>query len=206
MPAEQGQGTGNYEAAPGTALVDQRCVACGRALLDAASLAAGMGPDCREKYGVSEEITAEQRAQANRAIYALASNSHGGQDAAEHLATLRAIGFTDLCDRIEARRVKVTIHAYRLCEGAPEVLRIDFPGADPSKWATARRTVPGLLTREESIAGVKATFSFVALKGDALRALLAALSRCLPGALGRGRHGLFVLPSEPSTKTGQRAA
>ncbi len=204
MP-EQGQTGAGYEAAPGTALVDQRCVACGRALLDAASVAAGMGPDCRERYGVQAPLTGEQRWVANRAVYLLAAADHGGQDAPVLLASLRAIGFVELCDRIEERRVKVTIRAHRLAEGSPEVLLVDFPGADPSGWAAASKSIPGLLRREESIDGEKRSILIVG-QGKPARALWEALARCLPGELGRGRRGLFVFPSEASPAKGQRAA
>jgi gamma-glutamylaminecyclotransferase len=43
-----------YENAPATRLLATSCACCGRALLDAISVEAGIGPDCREKYGYGE--------------------------------------------------------------------------------------------------------------------------------------------------------
>lgn len=40
-----------YENAPSTKLLATHCASCGRPLRDAASVEAGMGPDCREKHG-----------------------------------------------------------------------------------------------------------------------------------------------------------
>lgn len=44
----------SYEQAPATAFVATACACCGRALLDAISVEAGIGPDCRAKYGYGE--------------------------------------------------------------------------------------------------------------------------------------------------------
>lgn len=40
-----------YENAPATRILATHCACCGRALLDAVSVEAGIGPDCRAKYG-----------------------------------------------------------------------------------------------------------------------------------------------------------
>jgi len=44
----------SYENAPSTVLLASCCAICGRALRDAVSVEAGIGPDCREKYGYGE--------------------------------------------------------------------------------------------------------------------------------------------------------
>lgn len=44
----------SYETAPSTVLLASCCAICGRALRDAVSVEAGIGPDCREKYGYGE--------------------------------------------------------------------------------------------------------------------------------------------------------
>ena len=41
----------NYESAPATKLVATLCACCGKNLLDAESVEAGMGPVCRKKHG-----------------------------------------------------------------------------------------------------------------------------------------------------------
>lgn len=44
----------NYENAPATKLIATHCACCGRPLVDAVSVEAGIGPDCREKHGYGE--------------------------------------------------------------------------------------------------------------------------------------------------------
>ena len=43
-----------YESAPATRLLAVSCCCCGRPLLDAVSVQAGVGPVCREKFGYTE--------------------------------------------------------------------------------------------------------------------------------------------------------
>lgn len=45
---------GGYESAPATAMLATHCACCGRALLDATSVEAGIGPECRRKHGYGE--------------------------------------------------------------------------------------------------------------------------------------------------------
>lgn len=61
----------SYENAPATLLLGSSCACCGRPLLDAVSVEAGVGPDCREKYGYGD-------AQGD-ADWALASTLLGGE-------------------------------------------------------------------------------------------------------------------------------
>jgi hypothetical protein len=44
----------SYENDPATALLATDCAVCNRALRDAVSVEAGIGPDCRRKYGYGE--------------------------------------------------------------------------------------------------------------------------------------------------------
>jgi hypothetical protein len=41
----------SYESAPATKMLATQCACCGRALVDAASIEAGMGPTCRKQHG-----------------------------------------------------------------------------------------------------------------------------------------------------------
>jgi exodeoxyribonuclease V alpha subunit len=45
----------SYESAPSTRLLATHCAACGRALRDAPSVDAGLGPECRQKYGATDD-------------------------------------------------------------------------------------------------------------------------------------------------------
>lgn len=44
----------SYENAPATRLLATHCACCGRPLVDAASVEAGIGPECRRKHGYGE--------------------------------------------------------------------------------------------------------------------------------------------------------
>lgn len=91
-----------YELAPATQLLATHCAACGRPLVDAASVTAGMGPDCRQKYGVPELLADDARAEANALIYAVARDQTGPTVAAA-LNALRALGCSAIADRIQKR-------------------------------------------------------------------------------------------------------
>jgi hypothetical protein len=90
-----------YELAPATALLATSCAACGRPLLDAASVAAHMGPECRQKYGVLS-LDEETRTAANVHIFRIALLQTGAE-VAERLSALRDLGLSDLADRITKR-------------------------------------------------------------------------------------------------------
>ena len=44
----------SYESAPATAMLATHCAACGRPLLDADSVEAGLGPECRKRHGFAK--------------------------------------------------------------------------------------------------------------------------------------------------------
>lgn len=184
-----------YEAAPGTALVAQQCVVCGRALLDAASLVAGMGPICREKYGVSSGITEVERAKANGAIYRLACQDNAGLDAPGLLSDLRGLGFGALCDRIEQRIVKVEI---LIAPKPGAYLRVKAPYC--AAWVSEVRTILGRTQREEEQDGVKRLVDYVPNRPISIESLHVALSRCFAGKLARSPKGLFVVQTEDDVR------
>lgn len=178
-----------YEAAPATALVATECAACGRALLDAASLAAGMGPDCRARLlrgwkGLPEDV----REEANRLIYAVAAKSMGPA-VGEQVTRLRALGFDALCDRMEKRLVKVTI----VLLPGETVLHVTVPfdaalneglsGVPGRRWAS----IPGGEDGEKG--------NLVPNVARSIRVLHEVLATHLPGRLARSPKGVFVIPS-----------
>lgn len=91
----------DYTQAPACEMLATNCCACGRPLLDSASVAAGMGPDCRGKYGVAS-LDEETRLAANVHIYRIALKQEG-PEVAERLAALRQLGLDALADRIVKR-------------------------------------------------------------------------------------------------------
>lgn len=91
----------SYENAPATRMLASNCCACGKALVDAASVAAGMGPECRTKYGVGS-LDEATRTEANALIYKIALHQEGAE-VATCLVRLRELGLHTLADRIVKR-------------------------------------------------------------------------------------------------------
>lgn len=100
----------SYENAPATKLVASHCVACGRPLVDAISVEAGMGPDCRDKYNHAgpDGATEEARTDVNQRVNELARGVAPAVQVA-HLLIIRAHGFERLADRLEERLCDVEI-------------------------------------------------------------------------------------------------
>lgn len=98
----------SYENAPATTLLATNCACCGRALVDAKSVEAGIGPDCREKYGVDVDVTEAAREEANRIIFQLARGGLSRKDAQPMFDRLNALGFVVLAERV-ARRFRATV-------------------------------------------------------------------------------------------------
>lgn len=173
-------GASGYETAPATELVATRCAACGRALVDAQSLAAGMGPDCRDKFGGIEILTEEQRAIANATIYRLALPGHGGSDAPELLTRLQALGFEQLVARIAGRIIKVRTSWI----AERRLLLVQTP-----KNAAFARVAPtlGLVTEE----GLK-----VASFARNLHAAHEAIAEHFAGQLIQSPRGLGIVPAK----------
>lgn len=71
---------GDYTTAPACDLVATTCAACGRPLLDAASVECGMGPHCRRRAGLTSDGTGADWTQA-REILARARLEAVGEDA-----------------------------------------------------------------------------------------------------------------------------
>jgi hypothetical protein len=76
-----------YETLHTTKIIATNCCACGRPLLDAASVAAGMGPTCRDKYGYGS-IAEDVRAEANVIIHKLGVQRANGAELAEIKQTI----------------------------------------------------------------------------------------------------------------------
>jgi hypothetical protein len=108
MPMARQPACGGYEHAPQTKMLATHCAACGKALCDAASVEAGMGPDCRRRLMAKAECSDEARREANKLVYEIAVVQNG-LDAVKPLARLRELGFTKLAKRIEERCVAVKI-------------------------------------------------------------------------------------------------
>ena len=91
-----------YETAPGTEMLATNCACCGKELLDAQSVEAGMGPECRKKHTLPDTLDEETRRKANKLIYIIAMDQTGpGVDKA--LVELKALGCDTIVKRIQNR-------------------------------------------------------------------------------------------------------
>lgn len=98
----------NYENAPATKLLATNCACCGRALVDAASVDAGMGPDCRAKYSFVDGPDVA-RVEANEIVFQLARGGLSRCEARPMFDRLAALGFVVLAERVAKRfRAKLT--------------------------------------------------------------------------------------------------
>lgn len=148
-----------YENAPATRLLATSCACCGRALLDAVSVEAGVGPDCREKYGFGEAQGSADWARAalllggshaealaafwsvdahkaaNVLVHAVGSGAGTGAERGAAIAAIAALGFARLAARLTERAHGITV------EEVDGVLRIHAPFSPDFNLAVRR--VPG---------------------------------------------------------------
>lgn len=97
-----------YENAPATKLLATHCACCGRSLVDAVSVEHGIGPDCRERYGVDVVVDEAARKEANEIVFRLARRGLSRKDAQPLFDRLAALGFAVLADRV-AKRFRATV-------------------------------------------------------------------------------------------------
>jgi hypothetical protein len=171
----------NYENAPATLILATNCAACGRPLVDAASVEAGLGPDCRKKYGAAE-IDDDARKAANVIVHRIAVEQTG-KSVLEGVAELRALGCDKLADRITKRVRPVEI--VDLNNGRAFVLRArheDFDGFLAAvKRIRGRRWDGGLKGNTFPAASKRAVFEL--------------LKVWFPGVTAIGPKGVFVIPT-----------
>lgn len=144
--AERSEG-GGYENSPACKLLATCCAICGKALVDADSVQAGIGPDCRAKYGVQAgrtgafnedrfwalvraaafescvEVTAGDEIDAHRTANLLThrvGRDPKGTEAAHAIAAIWALGYTKLAARLcERAGVVVTAEGHSIIVKAP---------------------------------------------------------------------------------------
>ncbi len=104
-----------YETAPATILLATNCAFCARPLVDAASVEAGVGPECRKRHGMNQ-ISEELRVEANELIYQIALKQDG-TEVSSHLLRLRDMGLEKIADRIEKRLAETYFAAIMKDEG-----------------------------------------------------------------------------------------
>jgi hypothetical protein len=174
-----------YEEAPATRMLASQCAVCGRPLVDAVSVDAGMGPDCRDKHGFNDEAVSEDgRKAANAAVYQIALlRSQGaltGTVLASAVGRIKSAGLHKLAavlvDRLTA--VKVGEDGGRLTvvtpydAGAVEAFR----RVNGRRWDAAKKL--NTFPRESA------------------QAVYAVMVRFYQGAIGAGPKGLFTVGGE----------
>lgn len=94
----------SHTHAHATHLAATNCAACGRALVDAESLAHAIGPICRQRYGSVEKLDGGRRPIANKIIHAIAT-SEDAIEVAKLIDDLKQIApeLEDVADRIHKR-------------------------------------------------------------------------------------------------------
>jgi len=111
----------SYESAPATAMLATHCAACDRPLLDARSVEAGIGPECRKRHGYAApegaadwqrvrelptawrlvgDLKGDAHAAANRIVHRAACTPHA--ERAELVEACHALGFVRLASRLAA--------------------------------------------------------------------------------------------------------
>lgn len=97
----------SYTNAPATILVNTACCACRRPLVDAQSVTLGIGPECRAKVGIPDELSEEQRQRANSLAHFIAADGTLESDRWLAIHELAAIGCDTLAEKlIEGLRKK----------------------------------------------------------------------------------------------------
>lgn len=117
-----------YENAPSTRLLATHCIFCSRPLVDAVSVEAGVGPDCRKKYGHSEaqgpadwdavrklspEVTVEEQIEDARALCNRLTNRVAkgvdGPELIRIIEVVRTLGYRKLSETLTKAMCAVTI-------------------------------------------------------------------------------------------------
>ncbi len=174
------ENTMSYVDAPATKMLATNCAACGKPLVDSVSVEYGIGPDCRQKYGLNDDTDQVHRATANRLVYQIALDPFA-KDVATRIAALEALGFGTLATRIIKRLAK-----------RMGIVRIDAEGSDlrvkapyNEAFVEAMRNVPGRRWDKD-------TKTYVVPVGSK-RALWVAMGAAFKGSQGIGPKGAFTI-------------
>jgi len=151
-----------YENAPATKMLSTHCACCGKPLLDAASVTAGLGPTCRKRHGVPRGLDDETRDRANKLIHTCARANVRPEELGAAVVELSLLGCDKLADRVAKRAGRVV---FRVTADAIEV-KAPFSEAflrarGPGKWDRERKVTVYALA--DALAAVEA---IVAAWGD----------------------------------------
>lgn len=197
----------DYTNSPACELVASSCACCGRPLVDAVSVEAGVGPECREKHGFDEPQGApnwaafgealsdlnstafvneafavavaalDARKVANMLVYRIAAEQSGA-DVNAYTNAIAWLGFSKLAERIAKR-----VAAVKITETADGFIAVRGPYSE--RAIVELRRVPGRVWDKAA----KVNRFPVESRGH----LWAALRRAYPGATATGPKGVFVI-------------
>jgi hypothetical protein len=170
----------NYENAPATELLATSCCCCGRPLLDAQSVTAGIGPVCAEKYGYNEVVTEAARKEANVIVHRVAAAPQAATVPAD-IARLFALGLTKLALLLQERLANPSISISE--ENGWNLFKAPYSAA----FVTAIKTIPPAGRQWDSHA--KAWKVLTSFKREAYW----ALCQVFKGETAVGPKGMFVV-------------
>lgn len=168
----------SYTDAPATKMLATHCAACGRPLVDSASVEAGMGPDCRAKYGLPE-LDDATRSEANKLVYQIALDQTGPEVATALLA-LRQMGCEKLAERI-TKRLASSYAAVITADGTELVVKTRYD----EELVRSIACIPGRRWDKDTKTN--------RIPVNQRAALWGALQRHLGGARGLGPKGEFTI-------------
>lgn len=159
-----------YEHAPATQMLATDCIMCGRPLVDAVSIEAGIGPVCRQKHGYSSGVTEEHRCEANKLIHAIASDRRA-KSVVSWIGAIENMGMRELAFALRVAVADFTVSEFdgKLILKAPRMESIfRVPGRT---WDPEQKVSTFPLTSRVQL--------FYALREE------------LPNGIGFGKKGLF---------------
>jgi hypothetical protein len=155
----------SYENAPATKMLATHCCACARPLLDAASVTAGLGPHCRAKHGVPNDLDEETRERANKLIFECAQEHVDAEVLKAAVVELALLGCAKLADRISKRagRIVFTVTDEHVDVKAP-YSEAFLSARGPGRWVRdAKVTRYATADAAAALAAVRSAFGDTAL-------------------------------------------
>ena len=179
----------SYESSVACKMLATHCCVCGRPLVDAISVALGIGPDCRE--GHNGGISPETQNAANKLTYhaAIAATAGRIEEVRQYAQALELLGLTTLANKVASRFVNAERHVkVRITMQGNEIkVSTPFRRGDKENFLAAWRAIPGRrFDRKDNCNVVPASQK---------EAVWELLKQFFPGDFAIGPKGLFRIPA-----------
>ena len=193
----------SYEDLTTTKIVATQCVACGRPLLDAQSVATGMGPTCRAKYNYTDSITEEAREEANKLIHKLGvlRQEDGEVDAIkETLKDLSEIeGVSHIVDLFRVALIAPKMHIHNINQWTQAITfgsisKSASQRARDAKWSFIQKVKKAGLGWNKKITLEDEEQWALCFKVKSKVQVFTMMKENLSGALGSASKGEFIVP------------